>query len=178
MAMKARFVAFLTVIVLAGLACQTAFAYWTGVGATGNGAAGAAALSQGATPIVIRWDYLTLADRDSLAGQGIKATVNVPSITYPGYYCQAISKFAPHTNAAKLWEEFLYYDEGQLLFLKGYAHPARYPDLAKRKKIPKSLAAKLPPAGPYKHLQFSTSAQNDAAQALLTAQWGPKMGVS
>ena len=38
-----------------------------------------------------------------------------------------------------LWEEFLYSDEGQLLFLKGYTHPARFQDLAKHDRIPAAL---------------------------------------
>ena len=37
-----------------------------------------------------------------------------------GVYVQAISAFAPHPNAAKLWMEYLYSDEGQLVWLKGY----------------------------------------------------------
>lgn len=141
----------------------------------GNTVAGKA---KGSTPLVIRWDYLTLADRDSLAKQGIKATVTVPSTVFAEYYCQAISKYAPHPNAAKLWEEFLYSDEGQLLFLKGYAHPIRYSDLARRGKIPATLARKLPASRHYKNVRFPTTAQLDKAQAVLNAQWGPKMGVT
>lgn len=141
----------------------------------GNTVAGKA---KGSTPIVIRWDYLTLADRDSLAKTGVKATVHVPSTVFAEYYCQAISKYAPHPNASKLWEEFLYSDEGQLMFLKGYAHPIRYADLARRGKIPASLAGKLPSSTHYKNIRFPTVAQLDRAQAVLNAQWGPKMGIN
>lgn len=48
-----------------------------------------------------------------------------------GVYVQAISAYAPHPNAAKLWMEYLYSDEGQLGWLKGYCHPIRFNDLAK-----------------------------------------------
>ena len=41
------------------------------------------------------------------------------------YYVQAISKDAPHPAAARLWQEFLYSDEGQNLWLKGGARPVR-----------------------------------------------------
>ncbi len=51
---------------------------------------------------------------------------------------------ATHPNAAKLWEEYLYSDEGQLLYLKGYCNPIRYDDLSKRGVVPADLAAKLP----------------------------------
>ncbi len=40
-----------------------------------------------------------------------------------GVYLQAISAYAPHPNAAKLWMEFLYSDEGQIIWMKGYCHP-------------------------------------------------------
>jgi putative spermidine/putrescine transport system substrate-binding protein len=105
--------------------------------------------------------------------------VNIPrSATYAGYYCQAISKYAPNPNAARLWQEYLYTDQGQLMFLKGYTHPARYADLAKRDKIPAALAAKLPPAEAYKNVKFATIPQINAAQAVLQAQWGPKVAGS
>ena len=42
-----------------------------------------------------------------------------------GYYVQAINKDAPHPAAARLWQEFLYSDEGQNLWLKGGARPVR-----------------------------------------------------
>ena len=41
------------------------------------------------------------------------------------YYIQAINKDAPHPAAARLWEEFLYSDEGQNIWLKGFARPVR-----------------------------------------------------
>ena len=41
------------------------------------------------------------------------------------YYAQAINKNAPHPAAARLWQEFLYSDEGQNLWLAGKARPVR-----------------------------------------------------
>jgi putative spermidine/putrescine transport system substrate-binding protein len=134
-------------------------------------------IAKGVTPLVIRWDYLNLANRDEIVKGGQAATVTIPKTgRYGGFYCQAISRFGPNPHAAKLWMEFLYSDVGQLLFLKGYTHPARYADLAKRGKIPASLAKKLPPASSYKGVHFATNAQVTKAQALLTKQWTAKMG--
>jgi len=136
-----------------------------------------ATILKGATPIAIKWDYLNLAVRDQGAAQGQKITVNIPKHgVYGGPYYQAISAYAPHPNAAKLWMEFLYSDQGQLLWLKGYTHPARYLDLAKRKKIPAKLAKKLPPASAYKNVKFATLAQIAKANAILQEQWDAKMG--
>ena len=131
--------------------------------------------ASGQTPIVCGWDYLQLADRDLQKGK-VNITVAVPSNgVYGGYYCQAINKHAPHPYAARLWQEFLYSDAGQLLFLKGYTHPARFQDMSKRGVIPAGLLAKLPPAQDYKTVKFASVAQITKAGTVLAAQWGPKV---
>ena len=73
-----------------------------------------------------------------------------------GVYVQAISAYAPHPNAAKLWMEYLYSDEGQLGWLKGYCHPIRFNDLVKNGKVPQELLDKLPPAAAYEKAVFPT----------------------
>ena len=52
--------------------------------------------------------------------------------------------------------EYLYSDEGQLGWLKGYCHPIRFNDLAKSGKIPQELLDKLPPAAAYEKAVFPT----------------------
>ena len=81
-----------------------------------------------------------------------------------GVYVQAISAFAPHPNAAKLWMEYLYSDEGQLGWLKGYCHPIRFADLAKNGEIPQDLLDKLPPAAAYEAAVFPTLDEQAAAK--------------
>ena len=116
----------------------------------------AAPLAQGTTPIVTTWDYNALAWRDGFAGNP-KAEVIVPSdAVVAGVYIQAISAYAPHPNAAKLWMEYLYSDEGQLGWLAGYCHPIRFNDLAKNGKIPANLLAKLPDPALYAKAVFPT----------------------
>ena len=95
---------------------------------------------------------------------------------YGAYYCQAINATAPHPWSARLWEEFLYSDQGQLLFLKGYSHPARYLDMAKRNVIPKSMLADLPPASVYSKIKFASASLQTAAKALIAQQWPSKVG--
>jgi putative spermidine/putrescine transport system substrate-binding protein len=98
----------------------------------------------GETPIVITWSYLALADRDSLKGT-VNIDVVVPATgKFGGIYIQAISKTAPHPNAAKLWEEYLYSDEGQLVWTGAYCYTTRYDDLVKKGLITGDLKAKLP----------------------------------
>ena len=132
-------------------------------------------IAKGSTPIAIIWDYLNLANKKQFAGNP-PYTVSVPaSGVYGGFYCQAISATAPNPQAARLWEEFIYSDEGQLLYLEGYTHPARYADMAKRGVIPAAVTAQLPPAAAYAGIQFATQAQIAAATTVVTAQWGPKV---
>lgn len=135
-----------------------------------------ASLAQGATPIVVAWDYNGLAWRDSLNGNP-PVDVTVPaSGVVAGVYVQAISAFAPHPNAAKLWMEFLYSDEGQIGWLKGYCHPIRFNDLAKNKKIPQELLDKLPPAAAYEKAVFPTLDEQAAGKTAITTNWDSVVG--
>jgi putative spermidine/putrescine transport system substrate-binding protein len=130
-----------------------------------------ASFAKGETPVQIMWDYLALGGRDALAGNPEVEVVIPASSVFAGVYVQAISAYAPHPNAARLWMEFLYSDEGQLLWLKGYPHPIRYDDLVKRNVIPADLAAKLPPAELYAKAVFPSVAQLEAANKLITSNW-------
>ena len=133
--------------------------------------------ARGETPITIQWDYLALADRDAFAGNPNTEIIVPPSVVWGGVYLQGISAYAPHPNAAKLWMEHLYSDEGQLIWLEGYCHPIRYDDLAARGVIPEDLAAALPPADLYAEAIFPTVEQLSAARELITTQWDTVVGV-
>ena len=82
-----------------------------------------ASVAQGSTPILIRWDYNALADRDTLAGNPPIDVVVPKTGVVAGVYVQAISAFAPHPNAAKLWMEYLYSDEGSARLAQGLLPP-------------------------------------------------------
>lgn len=138
----------------------------------------AASLAQGTTPIIIRWDYNALADRDALKGNP-KVEVVVPkSGVVAGLYAQAISAYAPHPNAAKLWLEFLYSDEGQQGLLNGYCHPIRFDEMAKKNKFTKESLAKLPPAAAYSKAVFPTLDEQNAAKEAITKQWDQVVGAT
>jgi putative spermidine/putrescine transport system substrate-binding protein len=138
----------------------------------------AASLAQGSTPIIIRWDYNALADRDTLAGNPEVDVVVPKTGVVAGVYVQAISAFAPHPNAAKLWMEYLYSDEGQLGWLAGYCHPIRFNDLAATGKIPAELLAKLPPAEAYEKAVFPSLEDQNAAKEIITKQWDTVVGAN
>jgi putative spermidine/putrescine transport system substrate-binding protein len=132
-------------------------------------------VASGQTPITIDWDYLNLAYGPEFPAANWKTVVPSDGV-YGAYYCQAINATAPHPWSARLWNEFLYSDQGQLIFLKGYAHPARFQDLSARKVIPKKLLAQLPAASVYTKIKFATNGQQTAAKALISSQWPAKMG--
>lgn len=135
-------------------------------------AATSASLVSGQTPVVVNWDYLNLAQAKKAKGMTkIDTVIPEDAKPYGAFYCMAISKFAPHPKAAELWQEFIYSDEGQLLYLKGFAHPARFSQMVKQGAIPKSVLAALPPAKPYAEALFANNAQTKKAQAALAANW-------
>jgi putative spermidine/putrescine transport system substrate-binding protein len=138
----------------------------------------AASLAQGATPIIIRWDYNALADRDTLKGNPEVKVVVPKTGVVAGVYVQAISAFAPHPNAAKLWMEYLYSDEGQLAWLKGYCHPIRFQDLVSNKKVPAELLSKLPPAEAYETAAFPTLDEQGKAKEVIAKQWDTVVGAN
>jgi putative spermidine/putrescine transport system substrate-binding protein len=137
-----------------------------------------ASLAQGATPIVVRWDYNALADRDTLKGNPAVDVVVPKTGVVAGVYVQAISAFAPHPNAAKLWMDYIYSDEGQLAYLKGYCHPIRFASLVKDGKVPSDLMSKLPPAEAYAGAVFPTIDQQNASKATITTNWDKVVGAN
>jgi putative spermidine/putrescine transport system substrate-binding protein len=153
-------------------------AFWKQVVDAGNFVpviAKSGTIDQGATPVTIRWSYNALAHRDEAAGNP-EIAVSVPaSGPFAGVYVQAISAYAPHPNAAKLWMEYLYSDEGQLLWLDGYCYPIRFEDLKASGAISEETLAKLPDAT---GAVFPTLEQLDAAKALIVDGWDAATGVT
>ncbi len=135
-------------------------------------------LAQGSTPIVIAWDYNALSWKDTLAGNPPVDVIVPESGVLAGVYVQGISAYAPHPNAAKLWMEHLYSDDGQLGWLKGYCHPARFNAMSKAGKIPQDLLDKLPPAASYEKAYFPTLEEVDANKAAVTVGWDSVVGAN
>ena len=100
-----------------------------------------ATVESGQTPVVIDWDYLNAAESKKIPTW----KVFVPNdALVGGYYFQAINKDGPHPAAARLWQEFLYSDEGQNLYLKGLARPVRAEQMAEAGTVDKAAYDALP----------------------------------
>jgi putative spermidine/putrescine transport system substrate-binding protein len=134
-----------------------------------------ATVASGETPIRITWTYNGLGDKDSLKGNP-PVEVAVPTTgRFGGMYVQGVSAFAPHPNAARLWMEYLYSDEGQNIWLKGYCNPIRYEAMKTAGTVPADLAAKLPDTT---GAALPTLDQITAATAAITKGWPTTVGVT
>ena len=154
--------------------------FWKSVVDAGNFVptiANGGTIAQGETPVTVRWTYNALANRDEAAASGGDATIEVKvpeSGRFAGVYVQAISAFAPHPNAAELWMDFLYSDEGQNVWLTGYCHPIRYESLVSAGRIPQEQLDKLPDVT---GAVFPTLDQLNAASDVITKGWDSVVGV-
>lgn len=125
-----------------------------------------ATVASGETPVVFDWDYLNATHQ---ADNPAWKVVVLDGTGYAGYYNQAINKSAPHPAAARLWQEFLYSDEVQNLWLKGGARPARMAAMTDAGTIDAALAAALPEAP--SETVVPTEKQSTAAGTLLGEKW-------
>jgi putative spermidine/putrescine transport system substrate-binding protein len=130
-----------------------------------------ATIESGQTPVVIDWDYLNLAEGEEIDTW----EVLVPSeAVVAGYYYQAINADAPHPAAARLWQEFLYSDEGQNLWLEGGARPVRAEAMAEAGTIDQALYDALPPVEG--EPVIPTVEQAETAAAYLAENWAEVVG--
>jgi len=136
---------------------------------------GKATVASGETPIRITWTYNGLADKDSLKGNPPVEVAVPTSGRFGGMYIQAISAYAPHPNAARLWMEYLYSDAGQNLWLKGYCNPIRYEDMVAKGTVDTAAQAKLPDT---KGVQLPTLDQITKATEVVTKGWPTVVGVT
>jgi putative spermidine/putrescine transport system substrate-binding protein len=130
-----------------------------------------ATIESGQTPVVIDWDYLNAAESAKLPDW----KVFVPQdAVIAGYYFQAISKDAPHPAAARLWEEFLYSDDGQNLWLAGGARPVRADAMVQAGTIDKAKYDALPEVSGTPVIP--TNAQTEKMAAYLSDNWAKAVG--
>jgi putative spermidine/putrescine transport system substrate-binding protein len=125
-----------------------------------------ATVASGETPVVFDWDYLNAAHAEENPNWEV---VVFPGTGYAGYYNQAINKNAPHPAAARLWQEFLYSDEAQNLWLAGGARPARMEAMLTAGSLDEDLAAALPAAP--EETVVPTEEQSTQAGTLLGEKW-------
>jgi putative spermidine/putrescine transport system substrate-binding protein len=134
-------------------------------------------IAKGETPITFQWSWNAYANKDNFKGNPNIEIVYPTDVNWGGYYYQAISAYAPHPAAARLWEEYLYSDEGQLTWIKGYCAPARLADLNTRKVVSDDLKAKLPDAALLASSVVPNGDQLTKARADIKEQWDKVVGL-
>jgi putative spermidine/putrescine transport system substrate-binding protein len=120
----------------------------------------------GQTPVLFEWDYLSTSHGKSVPNWKIYVPSNA---IIGGYYSQAINKVAPHPAAARLWEEYLYSDAGQNLWLKGGARPVRMAVMTSGGTIDTAAAAALPAVNGTP--QVPSADQTTKASQYVIANW-------
>jgi putative spermidine/putrescine transport system substrate-binding protein len=130
-----------------------------------------ATVESGQTPVVIDWDYLNAA----LSAKLPTWKVLVPKeAVVAGYYYQAVNADAPNPAAARLWQEYLYSDEGQNLWLKGGARPVRFEAMKTAGTLDATAAEALPPVEGT--AVVPTQADAEAGKAYLAENWANAVG--
>jgi ABC-type Fe3+ transport system substrate-binding protein len=133
-----------------------------------------ATVQSGETPLALDWDYVNAGLTSTLAAASVEWEVNVPSDgLFGSYYSQAISKFAPHPAAARLWQEFLYSDEGQNIWLRGLSRPVRLDAMTEAGTVDEDALAALPAVDG--EVEFPDDEQQTAAQQVVADRWNAEI---
>jgi putative spermidine/putrescine transport system substrate-binding protein len=128
-----------------------------------------ATIASGETPVVFDWSYNNLAEQTANEGVRDWQVTVLPGVTLGSYYNQAINVDAPHPAAARLWQEWIYSDTVQNLYLEAGAYPVRLAAMIEAGTVDADALAAV--GEPSEDLIQLTSEQTDAASALLAEKW-------
>ncbi|UCR87915.1 ABC transporter substrate-binding protein [Mycetocola spongiae] len=125
-----------------------------------------ATIASGETPVVFDWNYNNLAQTKAVPSW---KTVILDGAAYGTYYSQAINKDAPHPAAARLWQEFIYGETAQNLYLEAGAIPATLAAMDEAGTVNKAAltAADVDPTA----LVQPNAKQTEGAGKLLGEKW-------
>lgn len=140
------------------------------------GGAGDGPMADKSVLATIDWSYNQLSWQQELAkSPGIDWKIIVPAgKPYAQYYAMAISAYAPHPAAARLWLEYLYSPTGQNLWAVGGALPSTWTTMVKDGKA--SAAAKKGVPALTQTPVTATPAQVTAGQDLVIKEWASAVG--
>ena len=131
-------------------------------------------ITDGQTPLVVDWDYANV-QRATALPRAVDWQVVIPQPAAVGSYSvQAISVDAPHPAAARLWQEFLYSDEGQNLWLRSAVRPVRLEAMQRSGTVDTVAYGLLPPLP--RSPVLPTPEQVATSKADLAAKWAAAFG--
>jgi len=122
--------------------------FWTKVAKQGNYKqldVLAANWQKGELVVGVMWDFNALNYRKNVGMEKDLEIVVPTDATISVPYAAVINKYAPHPCSARLWQEWLFSDEGQAILARGYARPIRT-----SVKLPDEVKSAFPPESAYK----------------------------
>ncbi|MFJ4163938.1 ABC transporter substrate-binding protein [Microbacterium sp. NPDC089698] len=130
-------------------------------------------IATGEVPMVIDWSFAQLEVENKVPSW---KTVVFDGPTYVSFYSQSINKDAPHPAAARLWEEWVFSNEGQDVYLRGNGVPVRLAALEKEGVVDPADVKKATLGTDPATWSTPSIAQIDAANKLLTQRWAAAVG--
>jgi len=140
------------------------------------GGAGDGPMADKSVLATIDWNYNELSWKQELAkSPGIDWKIIVPAgKPYAQYYAMAISAYAPHPAAARLWLEYLYSPVGQNLWAVGGALPVTWTTMVKDGTTTAAGKAGVPALS--QAPVTATPAEVTAGQDLVIKEWASAVG--
>ncbi|GAB2556963.1 extracellular solute-binding protein [Leucobacter ruminantium] len=127
-----------------------------------------ATIASGETPAVFDWSFNNVAAaKDKPSWE----TTVLPGPAYVSFYNEAINKDAPHPAAARLWQEWIFSDEAQALFLEANAVPVRVDALKESGAVDEKLIEEATFGTDSADWISPDQAQTEAANAVLAERW-------
>jgi len=139
------------------------------------GGAGDAPMADKTVLATLDWTYNQVSWKQELKSSGIDWKIVIPKgKPYASYYAMAISAYAAHPAAARLFLEYMYSPTGQNLWLQGGAVPSTITAMQKAGTVNKAAAATVPalPAPP----EIANQTQVTAATKLVVSEWTSAVG--
>lgn len=102
-------------------------------------------IQKGEVPICVLWDFNALNYRHEIGGDSTYDVVVPSDGTVTSAYVSVINAYAPHPQAAKAFQDYLFSDAGQAQIAEGYARPIR-----SNVNMPADVKSKLLPDSAYK----------------------------
>ncbi len=155
--------------------------YFKHLNAVGNynpteaGGAGDAPMADKTVLATLDWTFNQLSWQKELKAQGIDWKIVIPKgQPYASYYAMAISAFAPHPAAARLFLEYMYSPTGQNLWMEGGAVPATITAMEANHTVSSAALAAVPALS--EAPAIASQSQSDKAKNLVVADWASAVG--
>lgn len=125
-------------------------------------------IATGEVPLVIDWSFAQLEVAQMLPSWEV---VVFEGPTYVSFYNQAINKDGPNPAAARLWQEWVYSDEGQAIYLRGNGVPVRIAAIEEAGSVGADDVDRATLGTEPDTWISPTIRQMEAANELLTGRW-------